>query len=297
MNYLKGERYDYILIWGHGLKYRDQIINILRSQDFLKIVKILSHRPKTARKLVKAVYSYDYAPFWHLKSKTEYLMQTPKEVVFIFTKNLYPDEDYFGEGEFRHVESKTLKQLKTQLRNKFNNRIDGKLTEDHVIHASDNELQTNFILQYLGFEGLQYLQKKCGICNLPYYLSQFRNIAINEVPIEALVCNIAVGSRFNFKIKTVNLDSSPHYRMFAEGSDVYQEYINTFLGGPITDAYSLERYKQLVEKFEYLAAPYTTNYIATSPANHNKYLIFDGLHRAAIMKHRGATKLPIAILG
>ena len=149
-------RYDYFLIWGNGLKYRDQIINEIRKDSNFQIIKILHHKPKNIKELVQAIYSYDYAPFCHLKSKTEYLLKTAPEVDFIFVKNIDPREDYVGEGEFRHIESQNVKLLKERIRDNYNKRKDDRRTEEHVIHASDNQDQTDYILRYLGFnDGLK----------------------------------------------------------------------------------------------------------------------------------------------
>ena len=61
-------RYDYFLIWGNGLKFKTQIINEIRADNNFQIVKILHHKPKSIKKLVRAIYSYDYAPFWANRS-------------------------------------------------------------------------------------------------------------------------------------------------------------------------------------------------------------------------------------
>src|SRR4030042_1799051 len=199
-------RFDYIIIWGHGLKYRDEIVDKIHSHKDMRIIKTIYHRPKTVRRLVKAVYSYDYAPLRHLKSKTRYLMKTPKEAFFIFIENRNPNEDFYGKGIFRHFESTTMKQLKEEIRNEFNERIDGKRTEDHVIHASDNELQTHMILQYLGLGGLQFLKKKHPILEVPFYIRRCSKFVIKNVPIDSLVCNIVDGTTDNpYKRKNISI--------------------------------------------------------------------------------------------
>ena len=290
-------RIDYIMIWGHGLKYRDEIIEKIRSHKDLRIIKTLYHRPSTVRRLVKAVYSYDYAPLRHLKSKTRYLMRTSKEALFIFIENHNPAEDFFGKGIFRHFESTALKQLKEEIRNKYNERIDGKRTEDHVIHASDNELQTHMILKYLGLGGLQWLKKRHSILEVPFYVKECREFVIKNVPIESLVCNIADGDPDNpRKRKCISIRQSPHYFALTGNHCIYQEYIDRFFRREFADYYSLERFQKLADNFEYLAAPYSTHYIAVRQLNDGRFRIIDGLHRAAIMCYEGITRLPVAVL-
>ncbi len=289
-------RLDYIIIWGHGLECKHEIIRMIRSHKDFKIIKIICHYPKSIRSLVKKVYSYDYAPLSHLKPKTKYLMKTPKEVLFIFFENMNPDEDYFGNGIFRHFESTTLKQFKEEIRNTFNKRIDGKRTEDHVIHASDNQLQTHKILQYLGLGGLQALRKKHPILELPFHARKCSKFTIKNVPADSLVYDIANGDHSNHgKIKNIPIKQSPQYLALAGNHGHYQEYMEKVCRSEFTTYYSLDKFSKLADKFEYLAEPYGTNYIAVRPLDNDKFRITDGLHRAAISCHKGLTQLTVVI--
>ena len=60
---------------------------------------------------MRAVYSYDYAPYWHLKGKTEYLLKTKPEALFIFLLNKNPAEVLRGEGLFQHIECDVIKSI------------------------------------------------------------------------------------------------------------------------------------------------------------------------------------------
>ena len=290
-------RLDYIIIWGHGLKYKDQIIDKIRNNKDLRIIKTLYHRPRTVRRLVNAVYSYDYAPLRHLRSKTRYLMKTPREALFIFVENRNPGEDFYGKGVFRHFESTTLKRFKEEIRNEFNDRIDGQRSEDHVIHASDNELQTHLILQYLGFEGVQSLRKKHPIIDVPFYVAKCSEFEIKNVPIEAIVCNIADGDpKKPGKKKNIPIKESPHYAGASGNTGVYEQYLEKYFRTGFSDYYTAERFGKLAENFEYLASPYETHYIAVRELEDGRYRIIDGLHRAAILCHKGVKQLPVAVL-
>lgn len=289
-------RYDYFLIWGHGLAFKKEILNLIRQQPDLEIKKLIAHRPKSIKHLVRAVYSFDYAPYFHLRSKTRYLMDTPKEVLFVFVKNLNPDEDWIGQGEFRHVESKTLKPIKEEIRNMYNDRINGKRTENHVIHASDNELQTSHILNYLGVESLSYLSETTPVLNLPSYIEKYETFTIEIVDIESLKCLLLTGDRFNYKTKLCNISESPHFLCLGKDHSIYQEYIDRFIGGPLKQDYSLERFLKLAYEFEYLQNQKSSKYIIVKPISENQYLILDGLHRASIMLLKKARQFPVAIL-
>lgn len=148
----KKQRYDYFLIWGHGLPYLEQILQMIQGDATLKIIDVRRFRPRNLPRFVNEIYSCDYAPREHLKAKTEYLMTLPvNDVVVIFVLNTGVQEVMRGEGAFRHPECDRIKRLKDAIRNRFNPRIDGKRSEWHVVHASDSEAQTSRLYRYLQF--------------------------------------------------------------------------------------------------------------------------------------------------
>jgi len=292
-------RYDYFLIWGNGLHFRDQIIEEIRKDTNFRILKILHYKPKSLKKFVRIVYSYDYAPFWHLRDKTEYLMRTTPEVEFIFTKNLHPCEDYFGEEAFRHIESRTVRNLKETIRNRYNQKKDDRRTEDHVIHASDNQDQTDYILRYLGFrEGLRYLTDEPNkLIQTKYYLEPFHQFTLKKVDIDSIFCNILTGSRDAYTLKVVPIEKTPHFSCLCGKPGVYKKYIEDFSGGPLTEDYTVEHFKRLSKDFTYLGNNHSDDYIIAERLDPERYCILDGLHRAAILKHRGKKRIIIAITG
>ncbi|AKF24140.1 hypothetical protein YH65_01005 [Sulfurovum lithotrophicum] len=286
------KRIDYILIWGHGIKYFEEIRLLIRESPDFNIKKIIFHKPKSINKLVKVIYSYDYAPFEHLKAKTKYLKKTPEEVIFLFIENKNPDVDYLGEGSFRHEESLSLKQLKEKIRDKYNPRKDGKRTENHIIHASDNELQTDYILKYLSFkEGVKIFQSRNKYLSLPYYIDKINKLKIKKIPINALICNIAVGkNRYDCSTTSTNIMNSPHFQGLTKDISIYKEYIDKYIGGVLTEDYYPERLIALSDKLEYLQNDYCNAYIVVKKVN-NDYLILDGLHRASVLLSRDMKKI------
>lgn len=291
-------RYDYFLIWGNGLAYKNNILSEIGSNDDFEIVKILLHRPKSIKKLVKKIYSYDYAPYWHLRGKTKYLLTTLPQVIFIFVKNKNPQEEFSGEGEFRHIESRTVKILKDKIRNKFNDRKEDRRTENHVIHASDNEGQVDHILRYLGFnDGLNYLKRIPNrILDVPYYIPEFNQFSIREVDIDNLLCNILVGTRENYHLELVTLEKSPQYACLCGKTGLYREYLQEFLGGPLDQDYSVEKFLNLSKNLLYPDRLNPLKYILVRKSDPMKYIILDGLHRASILKFRGQKKVSVAMI-
>jgi hypothetical protein len=259
---------------------------------------ILSHKPKSIKKFIKIIYSYDYAPFWHLKSKTEYLLKTAPDVEFIFLKNLNPQEDYVGDGDFRHIESQTVKRLKETIRDKYNERKNDRRTEEHVIHASDNQDQTDYILRYLGFnDGLRYITKEPNkLIKTKYYLGPFYHFTIRNIDINKVFCSILTGTRDSFSTIIVPLEESPQFSCLSGKPEIYRTYIEDFLGGPLTEDYSVDRFLTLSKNFTYLDTNHSDDYIMVERIGVEKYCVLDGLHRAAILKYHGQNKVIVAVV-
>jgi len=294
---IKRERYDYFLIWGNGLQYRGQILDFLREQPDIKILKIVNHKPKSIKKLVRKIYSHDYAPLQHLKVKTKYLLKTTPEVVFIFIQNLDTQESYFGSGAFRHIECIRIKQMKETLRDQFNPRIDGLRTEEHVIHASDNPSQVDVALKYLGFKNGTALFRNVPnpFLSLPHYLPKFDHFNIQTIKTSQLFGRVIVMKK-NRRADIVKLEETPQFSCLKGDISVYEDYLAKYSGWLLQSDYSVDKFRSLAEKFSYLSSPYPTAYILVKEFRPNQYLILDGLHRASIMKYQGAKMTPVAII-
>ena len=298
MDYLRKERYDYFLIWGNGMPYKEEILDIIRSKGFLKILRAMDYRPKSIAKFVRKVYSYDYAPFEHLKSKTRYLLKTDPDVVFIFVLNENAQERYSGKGAFRHIECRYIQSIKEEIRDQFNPRKEGKRTEEHVVHASDNESQVAHMLKAVGFkDGIEFLRNMPNpILSLPYYLPKFKEFTIRRVDTSQVYCNILRGTRESFWTEAVQIEETPHFACLAGDTTAYEEYLSRFLGGPLSCDYSVENFVALSKNFAYLEHPYATSYILVREFEPNRYLIQDGVHRASILKFRGVDSFPVAVM-
>jgi len=296
-NLLKKYEYGYFLIWGHGLQHQDDIYNLISENKFIDIIRIKDYSPSNIKKFVKKIYSHDYAPFWHLKAKTNYLMNTPSKVRFIFFRNKNPEIKYFGKGNFRHTECVKIKKIKNLIRDKYNPSVNGKRTEHHVIHASDNESQTSYALKLLGHkEGIEFFEQNAyWPIKIPYYIPEISQFKVIKIKVKSLLATILEGNRQNYTKNIVPLKNTPHFKALNGSNNEYQQYIDEFLGGPLTGNYSLEKFMTLKSNFEYLSNSNSTNYILVKK-NCNKYLIQDGLHRASILAHKKVSRILVSLI-
>lgn len=296
MNILrKDSRYDSIIIWGHGLSHLDDILTMIREIDSFDIVRIIKHKPASMKKFVRKVYSYDYAPLAHLKSKIKYLEKVEASLVCIVINNTSPDVDILGKGSFRHKESLTLKKLKTEIRERFNPYKDGEMTHDHIIHATDNEEQTHHILNAVGDISIEkYYQS--NLYSVPFFLGQQSSYEIKELSFNHLLCGQAKDDSDNFTIEQVPVQQSVQYKALYSEVDEYRAYVNKYLGTALKADHSVDNYLSLKKNFKYLSAEHASSFVTVKKLSEEKYLIMDGLHRAALHLSQKFTKIKVCII-
>jgi hypothetical protein len=303
MTMLRKRRFDYFLIWSHGIAQQKEILQYIRGEQAFRILEIRRHVPRNLERFVREVYSFDYAPFEHLKSKTRYLLDLPPEVVFIFIENLDVQDVVCGEETFRHVECVRVKSVKEAIRDALNPRIDGHRSEHHVVHASDSELQTHKMLQYLGFEGgIDGLRAGGHVLlhQAPHHLARFGCFSLRRIPMSKLACSLlrvdpASGSAAEHEVR--GIDASPHYQCLQENLDSYADYYSQSPGIYQTDDHSAQNLKQLAVDFSYLKEPYETAYIVVRyEARSDRFIVMDGIHRAAILANQQATGVVVAVV-
>lgn len=274
-------RYDYFLIWGHGIKNQKEILKLIALDDDFEIKLILKKHIKNIKKFVKLVYKYDYVPYHHLKSKTEYLLNSPKEVIFIFVKNKKPQEVWkLGHGT-GHVESEKISTYKNIIRDKYNSRQNNRRTENHVIHASDNEAQAHHMLKFLGYkEGIyQFDRHQDKPFNVPHFIDCFNKYRLRRVKARNLICNIISS---NGGLEQVSIKDTPQYNFLLGCQEEYDNYIEKNKGVGLKAFYDLESYLNMSQGFRYLEEGFERDYIIVRKIQ-KKYLVLDGLHRASIL--------------
>jgi hypothetical protein len=167
-------RFDYFIIWGNGVNHYDEIINMIKIDSNFDIVLINKFPIETDMEtFIKKIYESDTVPWDHLIAKSRYLLRAKLEFVFILTINKSPDEKYFGSGAFRHIQCQKVKDLKTNVRNRYNppftdiNKqllpLDKGVSHEHVVHGSDYESQVSHILNLLNLNSLEFYKTKYGI--------------------------------------------------------------------------------------------------------------------------------------
>ena len=286
-------RMDFFMIWGHGLPYTREIVEMLRCVDAFEIVSLVKKQVRDIAQFVRDVYACDSFPMEHLVAKTRYLLTTPPEVVFILVRNKNPQEQWKGEGAFRRRQCMLVKQVKEAIRDRFNPRAHGKRTEHHVVHASDFESQVEHLLKVLELPPLRYYTRRPHPdLDAPFHLDPFDTYQIADVRVDALRANIP-GRGF------VPVDQTPHFCYLTGDKEAYERYHQAHFGETLTEDHFSEAFDRMIADFRY---DHTTSdgrrsIILASPQADGTYRILDGVHRAAILTHRGVQTAAIAVKG
>ena len=298
MNIFAQTRFDCFVIWGHGQKYLSDIISEIRKNNNFEILHLHKHEVKSIKKLVYQIYSFDYAPLFHLKAKVKYLESTPPVINFIFIKNKDAQEEYFGTGDFRHKESLRIKRFKDLIRERFNPRgKDGNLTHDHVIHATDNESQTDAILKLIGYpKGVHLFTDSGKVIKTPHYIIEPNSFTLKEVTYDDLYCANAFEINGVTQNRHIPIKESAQYLGLSNPKS-YQNYLQKFSGQVLKQDYDLEKYLQLKSGFSYLQGCNAADFVVVTPLEHEKkMLIVDGLHRASIHLYQGNKTLKVCVI-
>ena len=82
-------------------------------------------------------------------------------------------------------------------------------SHDHVLHATDSQEQTHYLLKYLKYyDGINSLEQENNNLEIPFYVKGFNSFSIKEIECSDLFCNIAyerVGR--NLKLKELILEN------------------------------------------------------------------------------------------
>jgi hypothetical protein len=284
-------RLDYFLIWGNGYHQALEIIDEIRKDENFRIHLIIKKNPKmSTAEFIQKVYACDTVPWEHLVAKSRYLLKHSPQVVMVLVTNKEPDERHFGEGEFRHIQCKKVKDLKEKIRNKYNPRLpDGRRTEEHVIHGSDYESQVDHILKVLGLPNKEsFFVRPNPDIETSCYLNPFK-YTVQEVPISNMHVSY-VGSH------KVQVKRSFHY-YYVTGNetakDLYRVYWGQYWGIILLEDHSPQAFDWLIKNFKYTGEK--KDLIVVRKEGDGRYTILDGAHRTAILASKGVEKVKVAV--
>lgn len=283
-------RLDALLIWGHGLPDLDGILSAVRADPGFRIRRVVVRDIDDMPRFVRSVYNFDYAPYRHLIDKTRYLMQTPPRCAVIFTDNLQPDEHETGSGRFKHIECRKMTALKRRIRERYNPVAQGRPTEHHVVHGTDHAGQTQAVLDLLGYRSFVELKDATlGVIPTPGHLPSIEQWTLRRIPMRSVYARIAKEEQAGAgpPHMLIPLGQTPHALLLDGESGPYERYWQQHRGTMLQDDHAPQAFTGLAERLDYLGADYPDDYLLLEPLDGDRFVLLDGVHRAAALRSRG----------
>lgn len=278
-------RYDILIIWGNGVNYVPEIVNEIAIDSNFEIVRLKYHSFTNTKSFIDDIYKCDTVPLEHLKSKSKYLHTAPHKCMVIIVKNLSPREQMVGDDEFKHIQCQNITDLKTRIRSKYNpkfknanqqiNPLPRGVSHEHVIHGTDYQSQTDYLLGFFNLNTTSYYSRHDTIdYHIPWHLNvHAQNISEKTVDVSDLKCNV-LGKGI------IRVKDSPHFKYVNGDKLEYQSYINKHIGKELQENHFCEVFDRLIDSYD-------PNYKADGKKSliivNNNNTIVDGLHRSAIL--------------
>ena len=289
--------HHHLIIWGHGLEVREQILSVIEGTPGFDIQTVRQTNHRSATDLIAKAYAHDTSQIKHLTSKTLYLRQfEPKAFHVVVSKSRGPIKLEKFTGGWVPVDE-AIRDLKWSIRARFNpkNR-DQSSGHDHVIHAADSHSQSVQTWQMF-FGRTAVIADAGGVKStfglwIPNHLKVGGTVCFQEVSPLELMASLNTNSG----VIQVPVQETPHYQMLSTNtSSGYQSYIETFRGKELTDWYSVEKFKTLSQSLS--SGVGNPILVRDTSVTQRKFVILDGLHRAAIALHLERDFVEVGIFG
>jgi hypothetical protein len=289
-------RHDVLIIWGHGLPDLDGVLDLVRATPGFAIRRVITRDIDDMPRFVRSVYNFDYAPYRHLIDKTKYLLDVTPRAAFIVLENEQPEEHTVGTGRFAHTECQRMTALKRAIRERFNPTVDGKPSEHHVVHGTDHAGQTLATLNLLGYRKVEDL-----ICNTPAildtpdHLPPKKHWTLQRVELSKVYARIANAPGDSSPHHIAPIAQTPHAMHVAGDREPYEQYWQWHGGDRFHEDHAPKAFDRLNEQFDYLGEGYPDSYLLLEPMDDERYILLDGVHRAAILLSQGNTHIVAAV--
>lgn len=293
-------RYDAFLLWHTGVDRLREVCCFIRDHPCIEIVHIRkkSVTSDDISQFVTDVYALEHVPKNHLERKTMYLRRNGAQSLYdeflVVVRNTKPRVHTNGTGQWAVQQSKTIVEMKTLIRSVFNPPfldtslrippLPSGISHDHVVHATDNQDQTNHLLKLFGapFDVNEFHPKTLldNCTRVPHHL----HISQGELStrrVTDLYASIVDKGKLSIR-------DTPHFQFVIGNKLEYEQYHSKHVGTKFTDDHFPEAFSLLISTFDpALAQPL----ICTK-----NFLLLDGVHRAAILLARNIETVSVFVL-
>ena len=299
------KRLDYFVVWGHGIGFLHEMVNLIDQQDHVDVLHIKKKNISNLKKFIWDIYAeeWPHVPKCHTLSKTEFLYHVPRHAALILVMNRNPKVRIQDNKNplFRMPESETIKNIKNLIREKYDPNkggngvvqlVPGFNMDQHVVHASDFPEQIQNALNIFDMKDVAHWMRYWDRRYSPKSSKEPRAGTIKEVPIDSVRMKILDEQG---TICTSRIEDSPHYDFVLGNYERYEDYWATFCGKMLKENHCPSYFKRLSEGLKYLTPPHQNNLIKVEKQG-DLYYTVDGDHRLSILKARGTKNLKVEII-
>lgn len=288
--------FHYFIIAPSGNKYTEDILNMIESH---KDILVHSVRFYKRRKLIKMLALLTANIPSQTKTKILRDLKPGSLVAILGCRNR--EDDYFGEGKFRHKENIQVRQLMHKIRDKYDSKLNRysivKNSKKHSVYTSANELETDALLKYMGYT--MGIRKFMPMLGLQFLIigRESKKVIIKKVRLDE------INARFFYKkgrgkAKMIErpVVESPHFQSLIKGTHHYGSYFGKIKYKLVKNKVDPSHIATLSKKLKYLSPPYESDYIVVRHKKDGSYVLSNGHHRSAILMYRGVKKVPMVVV-
>jgi len=286
------ERLTTLIIWQHGVDYLDEILDMAYCHYQLRVIRVIRLMQVDCSKFIRFVYKNDKVNPIHLYYKTKYLSSLSGPIYIVVVSEKFPD--YFLEGENKSIlQSAVISRFKNDVRNIYNPKsIDGSMSHDHVIHATDDEddalrVWTRYdrsyasSLPYYTLSSLHFPRKDLYEKGLEAMCDD-KDSLLTQLSIGELYAKLTYSSKSE-RNQVVPIRDTPHYKFASGNVEEYMEYISLNRGLDHKCYYSERKFRSVIE---YVMEHENVEPIWVAEVD-GRMVVTDGLHRAASLLYKG----------
>ena len=277
-----------VVVWGHGIQYITDILNIIMTDIDCDILNITKHEFNNVEQIINKCYKLEMINSSHIMNKTKYLNSVKKEFIFILLKILTPKNKIYGTGDFKIIADENMVNCKWKIREKYNPRnvnvnkppLTKGITHEHVIHVTDNNEETTYLTHaFLNKYPKMYEDYDLELNNvnikIPWHIQKPKKAHVKNINIKTLYANI-------INKKNCIIEDTPHYKYVTGDTKSYSDYYSKYLGKYLQDNHTTMSFDKLIKNFN--IEEYKNQQDRLIIINKDNVVI-DGLHRLSILKY------------
>ena len=177
---------------------------------------------------------------------------------------------------FRHIYSETIEAVKKNIRDQYNPYKDGKRTENHIVHISDNPFQAlKFLESSKQARGLKEVISSSGQL-FPSHITRPNLFRVAPLDLESIVAKVVTDEG----VVELPLDETPHHLALKSGRMSYDNHIMSLFGTHEKGGHNWANFTRLLDKAQ---QGQMFNPVIVVGQDNN-FVLRDGVHRAAVAK-------------